>query len=397
MSKKAKVNNKEIIIANRGNFTVGETYTLKEMCANGGIKYVSGGNAKKTLINVIYEVFDIEESKKGNATVYKIVGVKDLSEQELADLTQVNTGSNGKFTDDLQIVILSILAQNHRGEVAFSKGKLFEKTNLTNCNYREAKYNIPKLSALLDVDKDICYDFFNDSQSKMVGYVETALNRLYQKRLAIWEKVIMVCKVETVTNALGEAKILGVSEDNLYGSGKVSYGKTHRVATQLEKQFILKTEHEIMTDMGFNDVQSIYLSGKWREFKTRVNKILLDQINVMYSYDGYLLTYNHDIVMRALQDEQTVEFAKSNINCNMVDTMVENANNRNTNALNKVRCIVDTIELYTDEELKGMSIYARDKVAIKDNYVEDRLTITNAVINTNIKKIDFSSIDANKL
>lgn len=68
-----------------------------------------------------------------------------------------------------------MLSQSERGELLFSKGMLFKQANLVNKNYAIAKRNIPKLSEITQVEEDVCYDFFNNTNDKMISYVETSL------------------------------------------------------------------------------------------------------------------------------------------------------------------------------------------------------------------------------
>ena len=387
-----KTNNRQLIVDNRHNFVVGESYTYNDICKMCDMKK-SSGEARQNQMNTFKSLFDVEEYKKGRTTFYKIVSMNELSEQSLVDLTLDKRGSNGVFTDDLQIVMLSILSQKRNGEIAFSKGKLFKELHLINDNYQTAKYNVPTLSKLIEVDESICYEFFNDSQRKMISYVETALDKLKSRRLIIWEKVLMVAKIDTVKNELGETKIVNFKEGET--SSKVSVGTLHRAANTLEKKYILATEQEVMHSLGCTDTKEIFLKGKWNEFKRKVNQILVDKINVKYSYDGYLITYNHDRIEQALADKQTVTFAKCNINCNMVDSMRKNAETRQNNALEKqakINSYEQELELYTVEELKAKGctvkeLSNRDEISLNETFVEGSITLANNVINTSAKDI----------
>lgn len=299
-------------------------------------------------------------------------------------------GAKGKFTDDLQDIMLYVLSQSATGELLFSKSVLFKNLNMVNENYTVARVNVPKLSELIKVDKDTIYDFYNENNNKMIGYIETALNRLRSRRLIIWEKVVVVAKAIAETNELGETKL------NFYNTHDASV-KTyieHRQATQDEKQIILRVEQDILSNMGYKNVQQCYVAGMYNKYMNKVKSILQDKLNIKYHYNGYLITYNHDKILEELENikklnnENIIAYRKSVVNKNLLMTFGSNAITRHSNAKDKQNKIDENktiLDLHSTEELKKMGLKGyimntRDNVAIKDSFISDTNKIANTVI-----------------
>lgn len=300
-------------------------------------------------------------------------------------------GAKGKFTDDLQDIMLYVLSQSSKGELLFSKNVLFKNLNMINENYTVARYNVPKLSEFIKVDKDTIYDFYNENNNKMIGYVETALKRLRSRRLIIWEKVMVVAKTIAEINELGETK-LNFCNDTDNASVK-TYTK-YRQATQDEKQIILRIEQDVLSHMGYKNVQQCYVAGMYNKYKNKVNSILQDKLNIKFHFDGYLITYNYDRILEELENikksnnEDIIEYRKSAVNKNLLMAFGHNAITRHLNAKDKQKKIDENktiLDLHSIEELKKMGLKGyvmntRDKVAIKDNFISDTNKIANTVI-----------------
>jgi len=309
--------------------------------------------------------------------------IKEIYSMELDKID--NRGAKGKFTDDLQDIMLNVLSQSTRGELLFSKNVLFKALNMVNNNYRMARYNIPRLSELIEVDEEVIYEFYNDANSKMVDYVENALKRLRSRRLIINEKVLVVAKLVAETNDLGEVKL------NFYDDSDIAKVKTkleYRQATEQEKHIILDIERSVLESLGFSNTQQAFINGMWKEYKKRVTKQVREKLNIKFHFEGYLITYNHKNIMKELAEEDIINYRKSNINNNLLDSFKNNAITRNTNAKEKQNRInehKELIELYSKEELKakgikGTRLTARDKLSLKDNFIDDTVKVANTVI-----------------
>lgn len=345
--------------------------------------------------NKKYHLREMERHFKFEQDGRKFI-IKDIYEIQKEKVSE--RGLQGKFTNDLQDIFLRVLSQSERGELLFSKGMLFKQANLVNKNYAIAKRNIPKLSEITQVEEDVCYDFFNNTNDKMISYVETSLKRLRSRRLIIWEKVMVVAKYSTIKNQLGES-ILHIVED---GSGNWNAKATayiqHRQATYEEKQAILKIEKETLKEMGFKDTQEAFLKGKWFEYKNNVNAILQERLNIKFHYEGYLITYNNEDIVKELSDDITIINSKNNVNANIVNTLKTNANTRHNNAIDRIKEIesnVSLLDIYSKSEIEEMhnktnttkrkkkvrfEVTQNDLMLSKDTFVDKHNKIVDVVI-----------------
>lgn len=369
---------KELLDNNKGELVVKNYPTLCEILEVEPKK----GSPRDRQIKDFNRYFKYE--KQGNKFV--IEEIYDTQKEKVS-----MRGAKGKFSDDLQEILLGVLAQDKKGELLFSKNVLFKHLNMINDNYRIARYNVPQLSELIEVDEDIVYSFFDDANSRMVDMLEVALKRLRSRRLIIWEKVMVVAKLKAIKNELGEVKLEFDNEN--YDNARVKTQIEYRQATFEEKQIILEIEKSIMEELGCKNAQDVFLKGKWREYKKKVNALVQERLNIKFHFEGFLITYNHDrIVEEAIEN---TSFLKINVNNNLVETFINNANTRNQNAINKqinIEEYNELIELHTKEELKargikGARLSARDKVSLKDTFVEDTSIVVNTLIKSGAKNI----------
>ncbi len=111
-----KVNkNAEKIYKNRGKFLVGESYSYKNICEMCDIKFYQSGDSRKKQIDTFKSLFDVEEYKVSRTTMYKILSVKELTDNESKSLvadkrgTNINSHNNKKseYSDSLMDSLLA--------------------------------------------------------------------------------------------------------------------------------------------------------------------------------------------------------------------------------------------------------------------------------------------------
>lgn len=81
------------ILKNKDKFLVGESYSYKDICSLCDLK-VANGKGRNLHLNTFKELFNVEEYKKGRTTMYKIISVKELSEEESTELVANKRGTN---------------------------------------------------------------------------------------------------------------------------------------------------------------------------------------------------------------------------------------------------------------------------------------------------------------
>lgn len=235
-----------------------------------------------------------------------------------------NRGGNNKvFSDDIEKLILHLLSTSKDECVNISRGKLYKTLNMINDNYLDARRNIPKLSELVELPKEFIYEFYDTSNVKLRGTIERNLRRLRSKALIMWELSTTVAKYEVVI----EQDALGLPMTDSKGRVKYSSKITHKVANEEEKKLILEIEREILESENINDLQEVFLKGKWKWFKTEVNNRLRSITNIQYYYDTYTITFNNDNVKKELTKLNYCEKLEleKNINQNMVSS-IKNSN-----------------------------------------------------------------------
>ena len=302
-------------------------------------------------------------------------------------------GTKGKYTNDIQPLVLAVLSQSTKGELMLTANVLLKKLNMVNKNYALGRRNVPMLSELTEVNKEVIYDFYNTTNSNLVSALESSLKRLRSRRLIMWEKVIGVAKVNQYNkNELGEIVI--DIDDNTKDKATVNTNTEYRQATLEEKQIILNIEKTVLARMGYKDAQSVFLAGMWAEYKKRVVALVRKEINVKYHFEAYVLTYNHDDVVEALKEdlgkELYIDIAKR-LNNTVQTSVKENAITKHNNAIEKKATIEemsDVLGMYTDKELKakgvkGYKIRKEDIFRAKDAFVEDTVKLSDTLINKN--------------
>lgn len=90
-----KVNKNAVsIYENKDKFVVGESYSYKDICSICDIKEYNSGDSRKKQLDTFKELFNVEEYKVARTTMYKIISVKELSEEESTELVANKRGTN---------------------------------------------------------------------------------------------------------------------------------------------------------------------------------------------------------------------------------------------------------------------------------------------------------------
>lgn len=225
---------------------------------------------------------------------------------------------NGMYIDDIKAILIDLLLKTPGYRLLISPGKLLNITNMTNDNYIEGRNNIDRLSELIDVSKEACYDFYNYTQSDFKNKLESALKSLQKDSLINYQKCYIIVKIVAETNKLGETKIL---------NGKVNSYENHRIANEEERRLILTCEQEALCKLGCKNKQQVYISGQWKTFRKIITNKLKDYGNIRYYYEGYSLVFNREYVEDYVNRYDLIDIVKERLNDNiklMIKTRAEN-------------------------------------------------------------------------
>lgn len=276
-------------------------------------------------------------------------------------------GINSIFSDDIQVLLLDLLAQSkNNGQLNLPATTLLNKLSMVNINYKNGRKNIPKLSELLEVEEKFIYDFYNTTQSSLKGMLETALNQLKRKSLIFWSKVISVCERKA------HIKLNEMREPVINKDGKINYQvtDTYRKATQDEMQLILKTEKEVLKEMGYRDKQDIFINGLWDKYMNCVTNKLYDKANINYYYTSYEIIFNKEHILEELDYIEKL-IRQSQLNQNIKKKLNENVVNRHSNCEERI----------TNKTLNNKKINQRDLLISDNDYC-----ISNIILSDNLIK-----------
>lgn len=277
--------------------------------------------------------------------------------------------NNSLYSKDIQALIIDILAQAKGNAVYLSTNAFLRKLDMVNDNYTVGRKYIPKLAELTQVPQAVCYDFYNNTNIKLRDKLETALKGLRNRALVMWSHSITVC-VRVAENIQINDMENVVLEDNNIVTFKVK--TVHKKATEEEKELILKTERATLISMGYSSLQEAFLSGKWKDYKDRVNKILLEKANIEYYYTSYEVIYNREHIIKA-KEQKLAQEKRSAIKDNLNNNINKFINNSAKTTQNRV--------------LKKEFVTASELIQTSKDYLTHTKTLTDTVISKNAKNI----------
>ena len=213
--------------------------------------------------------------------------------------------TNGLYIDDIQAMIINLLLNSKENKVLLSYGKLFKATNITNRNYIEGRNNIDKLSELTEVSKEVCYDFYNYTQTSLKQKLESALKGLERESLINFQKSYIIAKIVVEHNIFGEPWVV---------DGKLKTHVEHKMADERERIIILYCEQEALKELNANNKQEVYIKGKWKKFKKIVQQKLKENGNIAYYYEGYSIVFNQDYIDYYLNKNELLDTVKERLN-----------------------------------------------------------------------------------
>lgn len=336
----------------------------KELCEIMGLEQ-KGGCSRNSQLQEIERY--ISYTKQQHAFIIKEVYNKPKPK------TIVNR--NSVYSKYAQKLILDLLAQQHiKGDkkVFLSTCKLFKELNMINDNYIYGKRNIPELANYLDMSEDYVYEFYNYTDKSLKSIVESALKALQNKALIMWGIKAIVCVTKYINEDDKENKVTELRE-----------------ATDLEIDYILKAERDVLEHLELQDKSSVVLHRKWDEFITRVNMIL-KEYNIDYYYKAYSINFHTDVVKEneklekeiknILLEESNRSNERSTLNNKIMQQFSNNIDNRADSIHNENNKITNTKTL---------------EIRKSEEYVDNNKKLLKTTIKTNEDKINES--EARKL
>lgn len=338
---------------------------------------VKAGDSKKYQVRNWERYFSY--SKKGQK--FKINEIYDTEKDKIDNRSN---GNNCIYSKHIQKLILDMLAQEENdGEIFLSTNQILRKLEMINDNYALGKRNIPKLSELLKVDKNVVADFYEYTHIKLKTALESALRSLENKSMIYWTTDIQICvsKVDVEVNILGEPKI---------ENGKPCYkiNNIHRPATKAEIQLILKVEKDKLKSMGLETKQDVKIRNKMKQFFKEVNNELKEIANIDYYYKCYrIITNKESLLKRLSRSEKTETF--NTLNGIVMDQVNKTIDVKHDNVYEKFKDVKEIIPLIDMKSDTQHIINKTDVVRLSDTYVKEAKKISKTVIDRKYRNLKF--------
>jgi len=378
----------------------------KALCAILKIK-VMAGDSKKAQIKELERYFRYH--KEGNKFI-----IDETYSEILPKIDHRKDGNNvTEYTKIIENLILDLLVQggNNKqgfGRVFLSKNQLFKEFHMINDNYVYCKRRILKLSKFMNINKETVEEWYDLNDDMLERNLQQALNSLENQSLISWDKEL------TVAEAIPMAQVTKYGTEivkrkyiDQYDEEQIDYKYraddeiqlNYREGTDKEKAFIKKIEKDIMNELGCDSKQMIIKLGMWETFKSKVDDIVLKELNIAFYYKSYKILFNEKHISEAIDDiygkcelvEDEKISSKYLLNLDIMDRTITNAEKRHENAIKEKNKIIGKMK----NDIKGQ----RTKRRSTENYLGDNielgnnLIVINAInIKDNVKKTKIEAI-----
>ena len=295
----------------------------KELCAALDIK-PAGGNQK------ISQIKEIKRYCSFSRDGYKYIV------DEIYDVPKPKEGGKESEYKEMKNLILRLLllSKQESNRAIFSIPEMLQGIAVVNCNYKDGRRHQKELGKYLDIKTEYINDFYNSTHGNLTSAIETNLNSLMNDdNLILWGYTIKVCK------NMPKIKLNELGEFQLDSNGHITYEvqKDYRLATVDEKEFIIKTEKQILKKMGYKNVGHVIGCGKGDEFYDSVNEILKEKCNIDFYYKAYEIVFSREIIEKEIEKAPlSYTDEKELLNARVKDRIVFNAEKRKEDA----QCIV---------------------------------------------------------
>ena len=289
------------------NLKVGQVVkNYKSLCELLDIE-AKGGASKIAQLKEFNRYFEFE--KQGHKYI-----ITKIYENPKERIDNRMNGNNTVFSDDIEKLILNILASSKDDTITIARGQLYKALCMCNENYLLGRSNISKLSEIIEIPKASIYEFYDCNGTKLRETVERNLRSCRRESLLMFETVTSVAILESIIATNEFNKPIIDSNGKIVSDIKLVY----REATKQERKKILEFEKEVKNENGWKDNQEIFLKGKWKYFKQQVeNKLIQANTNIKFYYEAYRITWNNKDIdeeyKKSCSEISSIEI-KNNIN-----------------------------------------------------------------------------------
>lgn len=288
------------------NITSGQVFkNYKELCLELEMEIKTSTNSKKAQIK------ELERHCKLNKIGHKFYIEEVYDAPKMKVENRGKNESNNVYGQLVQLLITDLLAQCN-GHLSISRSKLLRTISMTNKNFSTCGEHVRKLSVYTDTPEAVIYDFYNSSNGTFKSAIETALNKLMDKRVIMFDKVT-----------------------------KVSYfDNTSPVkANQKEKLLILDIEKKILKQLGYEQISDVRVSKHWKLFNRLVKEKLHKESDINYYFLAYDITVHEEFIkeernqlFKLLLENATRVKYKNELNSTVKQRILSNAEKRHWNS-----------------------------------------------------------------
>ena len=328
--------------------------SYSQLCKLLGIEPKQGGTSRVAQKKELERYIDFE-----NITRSKIL-IKDIYIIPKPKIDKREEGNNAVYRDCFIVGLISLLRKNKRNYFLCSRGFLIEQLGFVNKNYRSCRSN-PKETALeLKIPEANLLDFYMINNTKLIKNIESNLNYFENKSYYIVDKVTAVCIKD---------------EDR----------DIHRVATDDEKELILKCENEVKKNLGIQDNSEIFIKHMWTIFNDNVKQKLKDKgSNISYYYKAYYFTIYRDKIEELYQtlvkeEKSSLGKIRKEINDKYKESAINSLDSRQKNAQDRLQ--KGTNNKFATE---------RDKMLTDDKFKKHGKKLINNLISKNANSIQIT-------
>lgn len=323
------------ILKNKNKFIIGQGYSYKDICVLCELKQYNSGDSRKKQLNIFKSLFNIEEYKVGRTIMYKILCVKELSEEENNNIIADKRGSNinsygnkkAEYSDNLidgLLANLYLLSMEGTRENELSK---MEHIDNTYFKIETNKYNLSHWLGIRNV-----YNFKNARENKVdfcknLGIHLETYEFLYPKtNNAIYKAVNYVLGKLQNTGHVSIRETMRVlvpkfrdEKDHILDDEEIELNRDMGVleeydAEEVDKDLIDKIKclrGEVANKMGYKSLSKIYNNSDMevvKKFHENLKEVVKEKLGVFNFYPKIKIVLNKESTLDyLLTKEETAQ------------------------------------------------------------------------------------------
>lgn len=348
---------------NTSKLKVGMTVkNYKELCELLKQDFIQGGNARKAQLKEFECYFDWEKSGQ------KFI-ITDIYDTPLEKDDKRKFGNNSIYAHCIEVILLQYLSKQDGFTSTLTKKNWWELLGITNHNYgKTSEKDLIKLDQT--VTSFEVRNFYQRCNKRLEQILFSALNNLKSRKLIIYEPETVIVEYDNHGNEISS------------------------IATDDEKKLILQTERYVLhTEMGYEKMFQVFVSGRQKEYYEKVNELLLDQFGWDHCYKQLKIIYTPEDIKEALPETE-IYLQKQLLNENVVTCINENAQSYYDKCIEKYNKEVFGNEEDYWGELPAFSMENNKNIwKIPDTYLTAQSILTNELIKIGHKDLEFSAED----